>query len=221
MFKEKGESKDMLRAWCAVIETFIYEWANFKPMVPWILEMERALSDGLSIPNEIDGHVACSMFMGLMYSQPQHPKMTYWAERVWQIVSNSQDMQLCVKIVPHLVLYYSWWHTELSKAEIILNALRPHIDREAVPPLVRITWYVMSAIFYWMMAETKECIAAADKGLALAKETACISGICSSVRKASLPHYLMMTLTAQSPIFIKWKRFLSRAVHWTKTGTTI
>lgn len=171
MFKEKGESKDMLRAWCAVIETFVYEWANFRPMVPWVEEMERALTDGPALPSEIEGHVACSMFMGLMYSQPQHPKMTYWAERVYQILLNSQDMQLCVKIAPHLVLYYSWWSAELSKAEVILNALRPHIDRATVPPLVRITWHVMSAIFYWMMAETKDCLSAVDKGLSLAKET--------------------------------------------------
>lgn len=171
MFKEEGERTGLLRAWCAVIETFIYEWANFRPMVTWVEEMERALADNPSLPVELEGHIACSMFMGLMYSQPQHPNMTYWAERVWQIVLNSQDMQLCAKIAPHLVLYYSWWSAELPKAEVILNALRPHIDRASVPPLVRITWYVMSAIFYWMMAETKECLSAVDKGLSLAKET--------------------------------------------------
>lgn len=171
MFEEKGERTCMLRAWCAVIETFVYEWANFRPMVPWIEEMEKALTDDPAMPVELDSHVACSMFIGLMYSQPQHPNMTYWTERAWQIVLNSQDMQLCAKIAPHLVLYYSWWTADLAKAELILNALRPHIDRASVPPLARITWYVMSAIFYWMMAKTKECIAAADKGLALAKET--------------------------------------------------
>ena len=171
IFKDNGERIGLLRSWCAVIEAFIYEWANFKPMIHWVDEMERALADDPTLPSELEGQVACSMFMGLMYSQPQHPKMSYWADRVWQIVGNSQNMLLCVKIAPHLVLYHSWWSVDLAKAEVILKTLRPHIDRASVPPLARITWYVMSATFYWMIAATDNCIASVDKGLELANET--------------------------------------------------
>ncbi|HEX6265440.1 MAG TPA: BTAD domain-containing putative transcriptional regulator [Burkholderiales bacterium] len=169
-----GDLTGRCLAWCALVDSFVFEWGNFKPLEHWIAEMEELLrGEAAFADREVEAQVACGMFLALMYVQPQHPDMPRWEQRVRQIILHGDDSQLQAKIGNHLLIYYTWWIGDLAKAELLVSSLRKKIQRSGVAPLVEITWYTMAAAYYWMSAANAECIACVDRGL----ETGAASGV--------------------------------------------
>lgn len=167
-FKKAGAVEDRWRAWCGVVDSFVFEWRDFHPLDEWIAEIERGLD---SVPAAMDAHVASGMFMALMNRQPQHPDMERWAQRAWDLAIGGADPVLRIKTGPHLLLYYTWWIGDLHKAELLLNALRPYAEDASAPPLVQTTWCAMAGAYYWMNAENPACIAIVERGLGLSDTT--------------------------------------------------
>ncbi len=109
-FKSGDDLPGVYLAWCAVVDSFIYEWGNFKPLDRWIAEMEDLLRNHPVFPSpEIEAQVACGMFLALMYPQPDHPDLPSWERRVWKIMLMGADDRLRIKVGNHLLLYYTWW----------------------------------------------------------------------------------------------------------------
>src|SRR5207247_356860 len=74
-------------AWCAIVDSFVFEWGNFKPLARWLEEMQRVLAAKPAFANvEIEAQVTCAMFLALMYCQPEHQDMRQWEQRVRQII---------------------------------------------------------------------------------------------------------------------------------------
>jgi LuxR family maltose regulon positive regulatory protein len=171
-FRAAGNREGMLRCWCAIVETFVYERARYQPLIPWIAEMERILGCDDAFSNEtLEAGVSCAMFMALMYAQPQHPDMERWADRVERVVCVPGSSELCARVAPHLLMYQTWWRGDFSKAEYMLRALQRHVDRTDATPLKRIAWHLMSATFFVTWADDNDSLASVDRGLALAHET--------------------------------------------------
>ncbi|MGB5079271.1 MAG: BTAD domain-containing putative transcriptional regulator [Burkholderiales bacterium] len=167
-FKKAGAVEARWRAWCGVVDSFVFEWRDFHPLDEWIAEIERDL---VSVPVALDAEVASGMFMALMNGHPQHPDMGRWAQRAWDLAIGGTDPVLRIKTGPHLLLYYTWWIGDLPKAELLLNALRPYAEDASAPPLVQITLCAMVGAYCWMNAENSACIATVERGLGLADTT--------------------------------------------------
>ncbi|HUQ73835.1 MAG TPA: BTAD domain-containing putative transcriptional regulator [Burkholderiales bacterium] len=159
-------------AWCAVVDSFVFDWGNFTPLEPWIGEMESLRREHPELPSAaLTAQVDCGMFVALMYLQPQHPAMPALEARVRDIILHGGDARLQVKFGNHLLIYYTWWIGDLAKAELLVDTLRAQVQQPGVPPLVQITWYVMAAAYYWMSAANEECIACVDRGLDLGRSS--------------------------------------------------
>ncbi len=172
VFKANGDYPGLLQTWCAIIDTFVYGWSNFKPMIPWVDELEGVLAQvGTRIAPALEEHVGCAMFVALMYAQPQHPNMEMWAERVERILRETRDEELRAKAAPQLLFYHCWNIGDMPKSEIVYRMWKPHLEKADVTPLVRITWLLGSASFFWASGATQDCVAAVNQGLALADET--------------------------------------------------
>lgn len=171
-FKRVAAVESQWRAWCGVVDSYVFEWRDFHPLGEWIAEVENELGQfGDNIPEALNAHIASGMFMALMNHHPQHPDMERWAQRAWDLAIGGNDPVLCLKTGPHLLLYYTWWIGDLPKAELLLNALRPYTENPEAPPLAQITWCAMAGGYYWMNAENQECIATVERGLGLADAT--------------------------------------------------
>lgn len=168
-FKASDDATGRCLSWCALVDSFVYEWGNFKPLERWIAEMEALLRTQPMPGPEIEAQIVCAMFVALMYLQPQHPDMPRLEERVRQIILHGDDPRLQVKVGNHLLLYYTWWIGDLAKAELLVETLRAQVERPDVAPLLQITWYTMAAAYYWMSAANADCIACVERGLERAR----------------------------------------------------
>src|SRR6266705_2688009 len=171
-FKANADLTGHCLAWCALVDSLVFEWNDFKLLDRWIADMEDVLraQPRLAGP-EVDAQVACGMFLALMYARPEHPDMPRWEQRVRQIILQGGDPRLQAKVGNHLLIYYTWWIGDLAKAELLVTTLGAQIRRPGVAPLTQITWYTMAAGDYWMSAANAECIACVDRGLE-------IGGVC-------------------------------------------
>jgi len=170
LFQKHRDVAGMFLAWSGVSNTFIYEWDDFSPLDRWIASLETILKRRPKFPSpEIESHVVFGMLTALMYRQPSHRKLPFWAERARTIMLSSSDIQLRMMIGHHLVLYHTWWTGDLAKARAVINALRPLARTPGIAPLTLILWYATEAIYYWMTASPEDCLKAVEEGLEISK----------------------------------------------------
>ncbi|MFL6694034.1 MAG: BTAD domain-containing putative transcriptional regulator, partial [Ramlibacter sp.] len=170
-FTAAGDLAGRCFAWCALVDSLVFEWGNFKPLAHWLAEMEPLVGPCRELPGPLDAEVACGMFLATMYARPQHPDMAHWEQRVRAVILHGGNPRLQVKVGNHLLIYYTWWIGDLAKAELLVNTLRAQIADPGVAPLLRITWDTMAAAYFWMSAKNGDCVACVDHGLQTAQST--------------------------------------------------
>ena len=171
-FKADGDVPGSCRAWCAIVDSHVFKWSNFKRLDHWIGEMGELLRTTRSpLDATLEAQVACGMFIASMYRHKlPHVDRSDWERRVRQIVLHGTDARLQAKVGAHLLLKYAWWGGDLASAELLLSTLRPQLQQEGVSPLMQTTWHVMAAGYYLMAAANKDCIAWAERGLAIGQD---------------------------------------------------
>lgn len=171
-FQTDGDASGQFLSWAGVIDTFVYEWGDFKPVDRWIEAMERRLAEMPEpLSPAIAARVASGMFMALMYRQPQHPRMADWAERVKRIVIETPDPRTQMVLGNQLLLYYTAWMGDFASARILLEAVQPPAGASGTDPLAYIAWRTMQAGYHWFMAEHEACLRAVRDGLETAERT--------------------------------------------------
>ncbi len=171
IFKDTKIQAGQLLSWSGVINTFLYEWGNFRDADKWIESFDELYSNDPSFPTpDIEAHVAASIFSILMWRQPRRQDLSYWAERVKSIVLKMGDGQLRVLLGNNLVIYHLWMG-HLPSATLIIEALREAGTSQQSDPLTRLNWRVMEAMHAWFTANHKTCLAAMSAGNDLAESS--------------------------------------------------
>ncbi len=89
-----------------MIDTYLYEWGNFKPADRWIAEFETLRARYLEFPSlNIELRVMTGLFAILMYRQAQHPELPAWESRLEAFLFEDVDPMLRVTAANCLVLY--------------------------------------------------------------------------------------------------------------------
>ena len=168
-FRSAADQTGLLTNWIAIIDSFILEWSDFKPIRAWIDELEAILGpDPLPPARELEPQMSCARFLALMYGRPEDPGLSSWAARAEKVMRTTDNLKLRAKIAPHLLIYFTWWDGDLPKAEALINQLRLVLNARDVPAICRITWHTMAASFYWMAADSRQSQAEVQQGLELA-----------------------------------------------------
>ncbi len=152
-----------------VVDTYIYEWGNFQPLDQWIAALDRLLDRPSSaLPPAVDAQARVALFTAYMYRQPDHPQLPALAQQVHQIIERMPGDLLRLTAGSHLLLFYTWWQGDITRAGILVKLLRPLIQSSCISPLLQITWLAIQATYAWMAGNTDDCIASAERGLDIA-----------------------------------------------------
>lgn len=171
-FKSLKEEIGEKLTWSGIVDSFIYESSDFKPLDHWIDEIRSSINIKLEYPkNDIEARFSCAMFIALMYRKPEHEEMLQWEEIIHKYVIEGENLQIRLGIGPHLLYYFTWTLGDQPKAKSIYDALLPVMSGPDVPPLIYTTWKFISAGFSWMTAENDRTIRLAQEGLAMAEKT--------------------------------------------------
>jgi len=167
-FKKSGDFPGLYLAWCGIVETYITEWGNFKPLDFWISAMEKILQEQKTFPSaDIEARVAASMFSALMYRQPDHPEIDYWRQKLHDTILLMRDSKFQIKMGYQLYLYYIIWVGDLANAGMLAKLLRPG-KKTLLDPATYTLWYALDSLYHWKIGEHQKSLEMAEKGLALA-----------------------------------------------------
>mgnify|MGYP001567999601 FL=1 len=171
-FKTQQDAAGVFLAWSGAVETFVYQWGDFKPLDWWISEIEALLTQYPEFPSpEIEARVKAGIFTALMYRQPQHKDLPYWSERLQELLEENPDTSLRILTGMHLLFYYTWWIGDIGKATRLINMLKPLTHAADLPPLIRIVWCAMQSAYYRIMGDHTTAMRSADEGMKISEET--------------------------------------------------
>jgi ATP/maltotriose-dependent transcriptional regulator MalT/two-component SAPR family response regulator len=169
-FKSSNDLPGRCHSWCAIVDSVVFEWSDFTPLDGWLDEMSDVLSAKPNLADQsLDAHLACGMFLALMYRHPGHADLLRWEQRVHYLVFHGEDAQLRAKVGNHLLLYYSWWLGDLAKAELLLTMLRTEME-EHPAALHRVTWHAMATAYYLTFVPAEECLIYVNRAIEIAED---------------------------------------------------
>ncbi len=171
-FQASGQREGQLAAWSGIIESIICEWGYLKPIDYWLEQVAPLLhAEHPPLPSELKARVAFAMFIALMNRQPEHPDLPHWMDEVWQTVYTLPDPSTRLTFASHLLIYLVLWRGDLGRAQPLIDAIAPLLQRDDLSAFARITWQTMVVAYHWMAGEKQAALDLVDQTLALAQET--------------------------------------------------
>ncbi|MBF0458332.1 MAG: hypothetical protein HQK99_10600 [Nitrospirae bacterium] len=173
-FKSADDPEGLFSAFCAVVETFIYEWKDFHPLDNWIDEFDimakrfTIASTPLFSP-ELRKRITISVFSALVFRQPNHLNMPYWENKALKILRSSQNIIQLMSLGHTIILYYLWTG-KTYKAGTIVDMLSPVIEKTEGHVLPRLMFYRSKSLYLCYIASYKESQMVVDGALNLAEE---------------------------------------------------
>jgi tetratricopeptide (TPR) repeat protein len=170
-FQNVTDVPGMFLTWASVIDTFVYEFSHFKPLDHWIAVADQLLAAHPEFPSpEIEARFAAGMLNALSFRQPHRADLHVWAERVRQIVHHHPSTEMRISLGISLLLTYQWVD-DFAQAGLLLDVLRPLSGLKEIPPFTRLSWYLMEAGYYWVIADHATCMKSITNGLSCAEES--------------------------------------------------
>lgn len=167
-FEREQDAVGLYLTWAGAMESFFYEWRDFRLADPWIEEFERLRARHPVFPSRAV-ELRTYWAMGtLLHRQPQHPLLPDWARRA-QLLLDPGDSDLSVLIGGYLIIWFLW-RGETTSARSVVERITPWIKPE-LPAMVRILWCCAIGFFHSVRGETDACGAAIQAGLELARQS--------------------------------------------------
>ncbi|HDH06111.1 MAG TPA: hypothetical protein ENH01_10465 [Nitrospirae bacterium] len=160
--------KDMewrLLTWAAIVDSYIFEFKEFKALDFWLEEINGLDRDRLkSLPAEIDVRVTGSMLVAFLYRNPDSDILPFIARKAGDMVYKCPDIYRKITLSTRLILYYSCTG-DIASAEILVNYLKPEIKKGLTRPASIILWKMVESVYYRLKAEPENAQRSAGEGL--------------------------------------------------------
>ena len=168
-FRERKDATGAFLAWSAVVETFLYEFRDLRPLDGWVSslgELRREFPEFSSI--DVEARVVASILPALYLRQPWHVELGTWIDRAEQLFASGPRGDLRLQIGLHLVGYACCTGTFVNAKDII-PALAALAKTGAASPWLRMTTRAMIGLFQWLTASLDASLQSVNDTLAVAQ----------------------------------------------------
>lgn len=170
-YKHTHNRTGMLLSLSAIVDTFLYEWGDVRPLDRWICELDELLGDFSDWTSpQMEARVGTGIFLALWSRQPQHSQTRVWERRLEELLFKIDDIDQRVMVGARLAQYCTMTG-EFAKGERLLNSVKSSLKTKDVSPLSLATWWLVKSIYGWLSAENEECAQSVEQGLSISRET--------------------------------------------------
>lgn len=171
-FDDSSDAAGTYLAWSGIVDSIVYEWADFSRLDRWIAELDRLQARYPDFPSaEIEGRVSGSIFGALMFHLPQHPAIEKWADRILALLQRENDPANRILAGNTLVLYHLWWSGNHNRLNLVMDLLRPPQKGEGLPPLPRIVWISLQGYQEWAAGDCEAAQQTFQAGVRIVEES--------------------------------------------------
>jgi len=165
LFDEAGDAAGAFLTWTGVVRAVFYEFSDFKRLDHWIDLIEDLMKKYPSFPTEeIETLVTASIFLALLFRQPGHGRIKYWAGRARLLAESSGDENFRTDVFMHLSYFYQFIG-DIQQGKVIIERLTGDKGREEVSPLTRLVASTVTACYHGIFGEHAACVAVVSEGL--------------------------------------------------------
>jgi LuxR family transcriptional regulator, maltose regulon positive regulatory protein len=171
-FRNRGELPGTLSAWAGLVGTILLAWNTFQELDPWIAEMEELGPTLRSFPSvEVEAQITFGMLAGLMWRYGAHPQLAEWRDRATALLDSDAPADVRMRLAACLFFHWVSWRGDLAAGERVLAAVEPLALAPDATPLTQLLFSVLEAHGRARAGESVACLAAVERGLAIARST--------------------------------------------------
>ena len=152
-FATLGERRWQCLAAASVIDTYFFEWIDFRPVRGWAASLgELIASVPLFESDQIELKVRSSWLLAMLYGEPGHPDRDRCADSVEQMLDLDIDINTRVSAAVFL-LAYSALGVQLDRGRRVVARFGRLVDDPQVSALNRRWWHIRLGYLLWNAAD--------------------------------------------------------------------
>jgi ATP/maltotriose-dependent transcriptional regulator MalT/DNA-binding SARP family transcriptional activator len=154
-----------LLACAGAIDAIIHELDDLSLLDPWIERTVHLLSN---VSRDADGgavaRASVSLFVALVFRQPQHPHMRTWAEQAFDCVGTLSDTnaRLAAQLLMAITLNYTG---RFGRVRELIDEMRATCRSPDVTPLALTVLKDVESMYYMLTADDVRCLEAVYDGI--------------------------------------------------------
>ncbi len=139
-FEERGELRGRLLAVAAIVDSYIYEWADFSALPGWLAALQQGLTqlDGAAIDAETQLKIHSRLTLGLFLTDPDSPAIRHSAHLAFEVISQVDDPAEQLAAGTFLLDYFIMMDSGIARQ--LFAAIRHLADCPSIGPFYRIWW---------------------------------------------------------------------------------
>lgn len=165
LFEAQGDRGGLLWTWSGIVQSVFYAFDGFPVLDWWIEVLEEQLEQDPDFPSEeIEARVVFGMLSALVFRQPHHPHMEYWADRAMRLADATRDARGKAYAYTQLIFYHMMMGCH-GKGLAVVEAAERLADAAQTDPLVRIDMLAVRACYYQNVQHYPKCLDVIHEGL--------------------------------------------------------
>lgn len=171
LFKEQKDSAGVYLSWSGIVNSLTLALEDLKPLDIYIPMLNELMHSFGGFPSEeIEARAASSMFMALVYRQPQHPEIDSWGEKAIALSQKCKDMGLAGLAMSNYI-FNKIRAGELDNAFIVIESYRRLAKPKDAPPILALMTKWIETIYFKVIASHERCLKSVFEGLKLSAST--------------------------------------------------
>ena len=154
----------------AIVNSYYYEWANFKPLDRWLPELKRLLRD--DPPSRLDPaselRARAALLITLLLRKPDDEAIASCAQRLDELIDGESDLNVQV-MAASILLNYINWNTDGGSAPALIARIAPILRDPEVTPLMQVWWASHFAHWHFINGRYAESTAVMTEARAVAE----------------------------------------------------
>lgn len=171
LFERHRDVAGIYLSWSGIVDSCVFGLDNLNPLDHWISLLNHIRTTfGEAPSDEIETHVAASMFMALVYREPQHPETGAWGMRALNLAQLTENLPIRALTLSNYA-FYKIVAGELEAAALAIDFYRSLIQDIGEAPIFILSMKWIEAFHLSVTGAHQDCLKAVSEGLRLSAST--------------------------------------------------
>ncbi|MFY9110666.1 MAG: hypothetical protein WAR22_07475 [Desulfomonilia bacterium] len=156
LFESAGDMAGAFSVWAGAVDTFFFEFDDFRPLERWIGWLDERMRQGVPLPSaEVEARMAASMTGALIWRMPDHPDMKQWVSTSLALLQKGLYAEGCIRVYINIMAYYLWMG-EFTECSLVVDKVRKMTYSGPPSPMTEIASIVAEALLLRTFIDSSE-----------------------------------------------------------------
>lgn len=168
-FQQIYDVTGLYLAWAGIMQTFLIEWQDFRPIDRWLAEFEALWTRHPEFPSPyVELQTYCTL--GVIMWQPENSLLPIWAKRGLVLLREPLDPDLRITFASHLLQYFTWMGNGIQAREVV-DILQILADIPDISPLSKILHCQKQSYYHSVLGDIDAALDWANRGCEISQDT--------------------------------------------------